>query len=191
MIYENLPDKKYRMLMADPPWNYNDKVRSSTGGGGGAAFHYKTLTLAALAHFPASQLAEDDSVLLLWTTFPMYPDALLVMEHWGFKYKTAMWVWAKTTKTGKFAMGMGHYTRANPEVCLLGVRGKGVPVKRHDIINLQVHQRLKHSQKPTLFHDLSVEMFGDVSRIDLFARTKHAGWDAWGLELEDQDGQRG
>ena len=80
-------------------------------------------------------LAEDNSVLLLWATFPLIREATLLMESWAFKYKTACWVWAKTTNAGKIAMGMGHYSRANPEVCLLGVRGKGIPVQRHDLIN--------------------------------------------------------
>jgi site-specific DNA-methyltransferase (adenine-specific) len=186
MIYHNLPEKQYKMIMADPPWDYNDKVRSSTNGGGGASRHYETLTVASLGRFPMANLAEDDSVLLLWTTFPMYWEACSLMEFWGFKYKTACWVWAKTTKDGKkFAMGMGHYSRANPEVCLLGVRGKGLKVLRHDILNLQTHPRLKHSEKPTLFHDLSVELFGNVPRIDLFARKRVKGWDSWGKELED------
>lgn len=187
MIYHDLPEKRYKMIMADPPWNYKDKVRASTKGGGGASSHYETLTLAALAEFPMGDLAEDDSVLLLWATFPMYWEAIWAMGQWGFRYKTACWVWAKTTKDGeKMAMGMGHYSRANPEVCLLGVRGKGLPVQRHDIINLQFHPRLKHSEKPTLFYDLSVELFGNVSRIDLFARKRvGSGWSSWGKELED------
>ncbi len=184
MTYYDLPEKKYQMIMADPPWDYRDKVRASTQGGGGASSHYDTLALSALASFPIGNIAEADSVLLLWATFPMYPDAAAIMELWGFTYKTALWVWAKTTKAGGMAMGMGHYSRANPEVCLLGIRGKGLPVLRHDIINLQFHPRLRHSEKPTLFHDLSVELFGNVPRIDLFARKRVKGWMSWGLELE-------
>lgn len=181
MIYSNLPEGKYKLIMADPPWAYRDRVRSK--GKGGAASHYDCLTSAELVTFPMADLADNDSVLLLWTTFPQYPVALHIMAQWGFEYKTVAWVWGKLTKQGKLAMGLGHYSRANPEACLLGVKGKGLPVLRHDIMNLQYHERLSHSEKPTLFHDLSVDLFGDVSRIDLFARKRVPGWSSWGSGL--------
>lgn len=183
MLFKDLPDKEYKMIMADPPWAYRDRVRSK--GKGGAASHYQCISHADLEKFPMADLAEEDSVLLLWTTFPQYPFACSCIGGWGFDYKTALWVWVKTTKTGKLAMGLGHYSRANAEVCLLGVRGKGLPVLRHDILNVQMHRRLEHSEKPQLFHDLSVEIFGNVPRIDLFARKMTPGWDGWGLELEE------
>jgi site-specific DNA-methyltransferase (adenine-specific) len=153
-------EQKYQLLMADPPWSYRDKVRSH--GKGGAASHYKCIPYKELATFPMSEIAEVNSVLLLWTTFPQLPVACWIMNEWGFKYKTAAWIWVKLTKTGKMFMGLGHYSRANPEICLLGVRGKGLKVIRHDILNTQFHERLSHSEKPTMFYDLSVDLFGDV-----------------------------
>lgn len=185
MIFNDLPQKKYKMIMADPPWAYRDRVRSK--GKGGAASHYECISPENLASLPMCDLAEDDAVLLLWSTFPQLPVALWVMEGWGFVYKTVVWNWVKTTKAGKLFMGMGHYSRANSEVCLLGVMGKGVEVKRHDLINVQVHERLKHSEKPTMFHDLSVQLFGDVTRIDMFARESHPGWDCWGNGIGGAD----
>lgn len=58
----------------------------------------------------------------MWATFPQIADALRVMEAWGFEYKTCAFVWIKKNrKSNTNFWGMGAYTRANAEICLLGV----------------------------------------------------------------------
>ena len=81
-------------------------------------------------------------------------------------------------------MGMGRYTRGNAEVCLLSTRGKGVPRNNAGIYNTQIHNRQRHSQKPDKFRFDIEDLFGQVSRIELFARQKTEGWDVWGNEVE-------
>jgi len=150
---------------------------------GGAQRHYSTLSLSDLKKFELP--ADENSVLLMWVTFPMLQEAFEVMKAWGFKYKTVAWVWVKGKEGGKLSMGMGHYTRSNAEMCLLGVKGKGVPRQCASILNVQTAPREQHSKKPDKFYELIETLFGDVSRIELFARQRREGWDAHGLEVEN------
>ena len=83
-----------------------------------------------------------------------------------------------------FFFGMGRYTRANPKICLLGVKGKGVKRINAGIRNLQVHKIRGHSQKPDEIRDEIVRLFGDVPRVELFARKHHEGWDCKGDEIK-------
>ncbi len=122
----------------------------------------------------------------------MLPEALHVMQAWGFTYKTCAFTWVKTTGAGADAMGMGHHTRGNTEYCLLGTRGK---LKRVDAGVRQVvlehgHSeetlfalRARHSAKPPEVRDRIVRLLGDLPRIELFARERVSGWAAWGNEL--------
>jgi N6-adenosine-specific RNA methylase IME4 len=125
----------------------------------------------------------------MWATFPNIDQALEVMKAWGFIYKTAAFVWIKKNKKSNTNFwGMGAYTRANAEVCLLGIRKNtkaGQMVKSH-----AVHQVIEspievHSKKPDIVRARIIELMGDVPRIELFARQKIEGWDIWGNELEN------
>ena len=79
-------------------------------------------------------------------------------------------------------MGMGRWTRANAEVCLLATKGKP---KR---INAGVRQIIesvpeKHSKKPDIVRDKIVDLVGELPRVELFARNETDGWDVWGNEV--------
>jgi len=130
-----------------------------------------------ICSFPVIDLAAKDSVLALWAISPMLPDALRVMESWGFRYKTVLFVWVK----GR--IGLGYYTRAGAELCLLGTRGgllsridRGVP----QVIHAKPRE---HSRKPDEAAERLERLFGDIPRIELFARAKRPGWEVWGDEL--------
>lgn len=174
----------YKIIYADPPWKYRDKAAA---GKRGAAFKYKCMSVEDIVtfkidHVGASWSASENSTLFLWTTGPFIPKAIGVMSAWGFKYKNVAFTWVKRTKKDKLHWGMGNYTRANPEYCLLGIRGKMKAVSHsvHSIIEAPVGE---HSAKPPETRDRIVELFGDVPRIELFARDRVDGWDADGLEL--------
>lgn len=114
----------------------------------------------------------------------MLPDAFRVMAAWGFSYKTAAFVWVKTNKLADTDFfGMGNWTRANAEVCLLGVKGKP---KRISAAIRQVVRRpiMGHSEKPPEVRERIVELMGDLPRIELFARQVTDGWAVWGNEIE-------
>jgi N6-adenosine-specific RNA methylase IME4 len=136
------------------------------------AFKYGLMSQKDIERLPVQDLAAEDCALFLWSTFPQLPDCIKVLEAWGFQYKTAGFVWAKTNSDGcTFFMGMGSYTRSNAEVCLLGLKGR---LKRQSggVRSLVVAQRGRHSEKPEEVRDRIVQLYGDVP-----------GWDAWGNEV--------
>ena len=120
-------ENKYSIIYADPPWKYNDRMvmKGVHGNIRGAESFYNTMTLKDIKALPVKEITEKNAILFLWVTMPFLPQTQEVMESWGFKYKTCGFTWIKTTKTGKIHTGMGHYTRGNAELCLIGVRGGG------------------------------------------------------------------
>lgn len=181
-----LPEKKYKIILADPPWPYskyrnlkkntNDKVRVTP---------YVAMTLEDIKQMKVCDIAEKDAVLLLWVTFPCLEMGLKVIKAWGFTYKTVAFNWLKKNKKGiGYFMGFGHYTRSNGEICLLATKGKATPVLKKNMSQVVVTPLTQHSAKPTVVRKKIVDLFGDLPRIELFARKQAAGWDAWGNDLE-------
>lgn len=174
--------KKYNIIYADPPWEY--KVYSDKGKGRSADKHYPTMTLKEICALPIGELAENDCVLLMWTTIPLLRDCFSVIESWGFTYKTVAFVWIKQNrKSDGLFWGMGHWTRANAEFCLLATKGhpKRVSAAVHQVILSHIEE---HSKKPEEARKRIVALLGELPRIELFARQKTDGWDAWGNEVE-------
>lgn len=168
-----LPSAKYRILYADPPWSYGDKLTENYGT---AEYHYRTMTLAELKALPIKEVAEDNSVLFLWVTSPMIPESLEVIEAWGFDYK-ASFVWDKVKHN------MGHYNSVRHELLFICTRGSCLPDNNKLYDSVQVIERTKHSEKPELFRNIIDDLYISGSRIELFARRKVTGWDSWGDEL--------
>lgn len=134
---------------------------------------------------PVSHIADDNAVLFLWATWAKMPTAMMAINAWGFTYKTCAFCWVKqSSKSLKRFWGMGHYTRANSEPCLLAIRGNGIKrqsAKVHQIIEAPVG---RHSAKPPETRDRIVQLLGDRPRIELFARESAEGWDSWGNEIK-------
>ena len=111
--------------------------------------------------------------------------ALEVMKAWGFNYKTILHNWVKIRKDGKPIMGMGSYTRSGSELLILGMRGHIKRVSTKVVIpQVLMQSRREHSQKPDIVRENLIALFGDLPRIELFARQKTEGWDSWGNEVE-------
>ena len=179
--------EKYQVIYVDPPWKYKDKANA---GKRGAEFKYPCLSLPELISFEANgytvyDMSAEDSACFMWTTGPMMPDAFKLLASWGFAYKNIVFTWVKTTKTGKeWHMGMGHYTRSNPEFVLLGVRGRMADKRVCRSVHSVVKEPIgRHSAKPATIRNRIVELFGDIPRIELFARDRVPGWHADGLDL--------
>lgn len=178
---------RYSVIYADPPWSYRDKAHA---GQRGVTYKYGLMDIGAIRRLPVQELAAPDCALFLWVTAPLLPDCLSVVEAWGFAYKTVAFTWVKTYPgTGGYFMGMGSYTRTNAEFCLLGLKGKLVR-RGKGVRSLVVAAREpRHSQKPDQVRERIVELFGDLPRIELFARQRVPGWNAWGNELPHSDVQ--
>jgi len=177
------PKKKYQIVYADPPWSYRDKRASHKRISGGAEVHYPTMSVEDICNLPIQLLADKDCILFLWATFPNLQEALSVITAWGFTYKTLGFSWIKTNKrNGKPFFGIGHYTKSNCEVCLIGTKGKPKIVS-NKVSSVIISAREAHSKKPSIVRDKIVELCGDISRIELFARDSADQWDSWGNEV--------
>lgn len=172
----NNPPHKYSLIYADPPWKYNDTRGSDPGWFG---ITYDVMDTSAIAALPIQQLVEKDCALLLWVTSPFLPDGIRVMEAWGFKYKTVAFCWSKLTKYGKRVSNMGQWTMGNIEICLLGIKGHPKRIVKN-VKQFVEAERTGHSRKPAEVRNRIEILFGDVSRIELFAREAPKGWDIWG-----------
>ena len=181
---------KYSIIYADPPWEYS-KSGGMKNSRGMAKQHYSTMKLEAIKALPVQSISAENCALFLWATFPQIAQALAVITAWGFTYFGAGFVWVKhNPKSGKDTFGMGYWTRANPELCLLAFKGKMKPA-RHDIRQLVYAPAQRHSEKPSVIRNLIVELCGDLPRIELFARQTTPGWDAWGDEVAPIDTEGG
>ena len=176
-----MPNKKYQVVYADPPWTY-PKTGGTTKSRGMAKQFYRTMALDDICALAVKDITDDNCALFLWTTYPQYPNALRVIKAWGFEYFGLGFNWIKKTTTGKDFFGMGYWTRANPEACLLAFKGKMKP-QSHCIRQLVYAPIREHSRKPEEVKDKIVELCGDLPRIDLFARKHTPGWDVWGDEV--------
>ena len=179
-------NKKYNIIYADPPWEYKQSG-SKTNSRGMAKQHYSTMSTKEICNLPIRKIATDDSLLFLWATFPNIGEALKVMEAWGFKYKTAAFVWIKKNrKSDSLFWGMGAYTRANAEVCLLGIssKTKAKQVVKDNGVHQVIESKIEeHSKKPDEVRNRIIKLCGDLPRIELFARQQVDGWDCWGNEV--------
>lgn len=179
-----LPDKKYNIIYADPPWSYQNWCDKKHGA---AVAHYPTMKQRDIEALPVGQLAEKDCILFMWATFPKLQEALDTIKAWGFTYKTIGFCWVKRNKCGSWFKGVGFYTKSNSEVCLIATRGKAPKASRHHSVG-QIIETVReiHSKKPDVVRDKIVEFCGDLPRIELFARSAAEGWDCWGNEAPTQ-----
>jgi N6-adenosine-specific RNA methylase IME4 len=170
--------KRYRVIYADPPWQYNDSRAGLEGYAATAAEdHYPTMSVAQLCALDVTRLAAPDAVLFCWATFPLLDDALQVVSEWGFKYKTAF-VWSKGRPN------FGHYHNASAELLLVCTRGSCTPDADKREQQVQAIERTgRHSAKPEDFRALIDRLYTNGNRIELFRRgDAPAGWDVWGNE---------
>ncbi len=151
----------------------------------GADSHYQTMHIKDICNLPIDKISDDNCILFMWFVASQPIEALMVVESWGFKLKTLTgFNWIKTTSTGKPFFGMGFWTRAGSECCLIATKGK---IKR---INAGVRSVVfasieRHSKKPNIFREQIISLVGDLPRVELFAREKHNGWDSFGNEIEN------
>jgi len=179
--FGDLPRGHFGAVLADPPWKY--VTYSERGQGRSASRHYEVMMFEEIATLPVRDLAAPDAWLFLWVPGPHLPFGLQLIERWGFRYSGKAFAWAKQNPSGVgWHMGTGFTTRKNTEDCLLGRRGRP-PIKAHDVRELIVAPRRKHSQKPDEQY-ARIERLVDGPYVELFARQHRPGWHCWGNETD-------
>lgn len=166
---------KFGVIYADPPWKFNNK---NTGGGmkSGAFNKYAVMDIEKIKSLPIKDLADDDCVLFMWWVASMPQEALDVVKSWGFTIKTMSgFNWIKKTSGGKPFFGMGTWTRAGSELCLIATKGKPTRFSA-SVRSVNEFKILSHSSKPSEFRRMIDEMVIGVNKIELFSRDKTEGW---------------
>lgn len=196
----------YSLIYLDPPWYYNSRANHKTRFRGGVHGHYPTMTMSQIVALPIPDLAAPDAAVLMWCTYPYLDEQIKLFRHWGFRFRTIFAQWVKLNSRGyarpeadpryrtdktyvkykdlyhSVFFGVGYYTKSNTEPLLLGMRGQ-LPMQRNDLSSVIHAPRREHSRKPDEARDLIVAAFGDVPRLEMFARQKAQGWDIWGNTL--------
>ena len=169
------PKGKYRIIYADPPWQYGDE--RSGGNHGGAVDHYNTMSINELKNMPIASLAEDNAVLFLWATAPLLPEALELINAWGFNYKTNF-IWDKVKHN------MGHYNSVRHELLLIATKGSCTPDNVQLFDSVQSIKRTdRHSEKPEEFRKIIETLYTYGNKLEMFARKQADGWEVFGNEL--------
>lgn len=179
--------KKYKTIVADPPWRYGAWGRTKLNSRPPTENYpidkkydmpYETMSVEEIKALNVAGLADENCELYLWTTQKYLPDAFEVLKAWGFKYCQTL-TWCKTPR-GK---GQGGVYCPTNEFLILGRKGKMPKVKRIDTTWWNVKRTNKHSKKPEFFQDL-IETVSDAPRLEMFARRERENWDVWGNEVE-------
>ncbi|MCU5775206.1 MT-A70 family methyltransferase [Winslowiella arboricola] len=196
---------KYGLIYADPPWSYGNTISN-----GAANDHYSTMTLTDIKRLPVWELAEDNAVLVMWYTGTHVDEARAVAEAWGFDVRQMfLFTWIKFNGqaeqrfnkaleqqtvydfdellmmlNAETRMNPGNYSRGNQESALVAVRGNGLERASRSVKQVIYSCQGQHSEKPAEARYRLEELYGDVSRIELFARQQNEGWDTWGNECD-------
>lgn len=205
--FAGLQQNGYRVILLDPSWAY--ATRSAKGDGRSANRHYKTMKLAEMKTLPVADLAAKNCVMFMWVIDTHLPQALDLIRHWDFTFKTVGFYWSKTNRDGTDFMGMGFWTRAGteqvwtavfdpltdpepdftdplvealqmPHQAFLATRGAPKRVSKN-VRRLIQSPRREHSRKPEDIHE-RIEALVDGPYLELFARKSRPGWDTWGNE---------
>jgi len=191
--FAGLPRGHFKAILADPPWHFQAWASPPYGKGRAAESHYLTMREPELAAMPVGELAAEDSVLFMWSCWPMIEQAFRMMKAWGFIFKTCgfCWIKADARQIQMFDeevtpdMLLGYWTRSNSEVCLLGTKGKP---KRNaaDVRQAIIAPKREHSRKPDGIHE-RIERLVAGPYLELFARQSRPGWTTWGNEATKFD----
>jgi N6-adenosine-specific RNA methylase IME4 len=197
--FPDLPRGHYGAILADPPWHFKfwwggHEARKPAGSRRDEVGPpYQTMKEDELSSLPVGELAAPDCVLFLWTCWPTIEQSLRILNRWGFEFKTCAFAWMKADPYRLFAddktpyAGMGYWTRANTEPCLLATRGHPKRLNA-DVRQGIIAPRREHSRKPEGVHE-RIERLVAGPYLELFARQRRPGWDCWGNEVDKFGGE--
>lgn len=169
-----LPENKYQVIYADPPWKYSDGLMESYGS---VKYHYPQMSIEKLSELPVKDLLAKNAVLFLWVTSPLLEESFEVIKAWGFEYK-ASFVW------DKISHNYGHYNSVRHEFLLICTKGSCLP-ESNELVDsvVSIKRTRKHSKKPDEFRQLIEKLYPSLKKIELFARDEVENWDSWGDEI--------
>lgn len=188
-----IPVSNYSLIVIDPPWQYSLRETDATHRG---RCPYPSMTDQQILDMPIGAISQPNAYLLLWVTNNHLSLGFQCLESWGFAYKS-IFTWVKTTKASteasteedpKINFGIGHYGRNCTEHFLVATKGNPGSFTKHGLTstpNTIFAPRTRHSEKPQEFWmiaDQLAEKLGG-NHIELFARERRSGWDAWGAEV--------
>jgi N6-adenosine-specific RNA methylase IME4 len=180
------PTGPYGEIIVDVPWRF--VTRSDKGRGKDPAKHYKggSMSLADIKGLPVGDLAADRCALAMWVYDPLLPQAIEVLDAWGFEFNSVLFVWLKRTTGGKLAFGQGYSTRKGSEQCWLAVPKKGrLPTRLNRGVRQVIEAPLREpSRKPDEQYERIELLYGPLARVELFGRQRWPGWDVWGDETD-------
>lgn len=176
VIWSPLPAGPFDLCYLDPPWRW----KTRTPAGDGKAPPYGRVELEDLKRLPIGDILAPDAMVAMWVIDSHLEQAMELARAWRLSYRTVGFYWVKRTVNGKWHVGTGKLTRANPEQCLLFRKGRGVAVKNHGVRRLVEAQVREHSRKPDEVRRGLEALFGECRRVELFAREYAKGWTAWG-----------
>ena len=174
----------FEIIYADPPWTYTDPANA---GNRGAVHKYPLMSNYEIQRIPVEKIAAENSVCFLWVTAPLLLEGIDTLEAWGFKYITKAFTWVKTNKNGTIKLGMGHYTRANSEDVILGVRGKRLERADKSVSQIIIAPAEEHSKKPGEVRERINKLYPNTRKIELFSRTENPGWISLGYDINNKD----
>ena len=175
---------KFRVVYADPPWQYHDSGASTEGSFGKAEDHYPTMSTEAIATMPVKDHVRPNAVLFLWVTEPMRFEAKAVIDGWGFTHKAAI-VWDKDDH------GLGHYVSVRHEHLLICTRGSCTPAPEDltpmiDSVQTITRGRRRHSEKPEEFRQIIDRLYPNGPKLEMFGRREVAGWTVYGNQVAER-----
>lgn len=176
--------RKFRVVVADCPWSFSDKLTMNATKRGAEA-NYNVLTIDDIKRIPVWNWVQDDSMLALWVPSSLIQQGLDVMAAWGFNQKQ-IYTWVKTTKNGGLGFGMGRHFRGCTEHALIGTRGKNNPLSKSER-NCDLNLSTPHSAKPETLQDKFEKMYPGPY-LELFARRSKPNWTCVGNECPDTMG---
>jgi N6-adenosine-specific RNA methylase IME4 len=184
----NLPTGPFDVILADPPWQYANRVarkpHKRTKFGGGVSTQYPTMAVDDICAMPVKGVAAPSALLFLWTTWPHLESGLRVMNAWGFDYVTIGLIWVKTYPSGELFFGPGYYAKSNTEPCLLGRRGRSMKPAVDTVSSVIVSPVREHSRKPEAARHRIQQMYPTARKVELFARESSDGWEVFGNQVD-------
>jgi N6-adenosine-specific RNA methylase IME4 len=174
----------FDVILADPPWHFNQRFGPGTRFGVGAGGHYPTMSDDEICALPIGSVAAPRATLFLWTTWTHLAVAMRAIAAWGFEYLTVGFVWVKTNPNGDIRHGVGYYTKSNTEPCLLARRGRAMKPAVDDVSSVVVSPLREHSRKPEAVRTRIQRMYPTARKVELFCRESADGWATFGNEVD-------